>query len=167
MVKLRNKGLPLPIIFDVDLSQRSMIMQRIDGEPLIDILKIEVNHKKILHSVGKSIRLLHREAVTHGDLSTNNIMISNNESAILIDLGLAKVEYEVEGFGIDLHVLHEIFRASHPNIDAAMNHVIEGYLSVDADLGEVQLGSGGTIPSAHECVNRLEKIKQRVRYHSG
>lgn len=167
MVKLRNKGLPLPKIFDVDLTQRSMIMERIDGEPLIDILRIEKNHESILHSVGKSIRLLHREAVTHGDLSTNNIMISKNETAILIDLGLAKVEYEVEGFGIDLHVLHEIFRASHPNIDSAMNDVIEGYLHVDEELGEVEPGSGGTIPSAQECVNRLEKIKQRVRYHSG
>ena len=45
--------------------------------------------------------------------------------------------------------------------------VIEGYLHVDEELGEVELGSGGTIPSAQECVNRLEKIKQRVRYHSG
>ena len=115
----------------------------------------------------KDLLLNDEDNLLTDNTSSNDEMISNNESAILIDLGLAKVEYEVEGFGIDLHVLHEIFRASHPNIDAAMNHVIEGYLSVDADLGEVQLGSGGTIPSAHECVNRLEKIKQRVRYHSG
>ena len=40
MVKLRNKGLPLPKIFDVDLTQRSMIMERIDGKPLIDIFTV-------------------------------------------------------------------------------------------------------------------------------
>ena len=39
-----------------------------------------------------------------------------NRKAVLIDLGLSSREYELEGFGIDLHVLHEILRASHPDV---------------------------------------------------
>ncbi|DAC29200.1 MAG TPA: serine/threonine protein kinase, partial [Candidatus Poseidoniales archaeon] len=50
------------------------------------------------------------------DLSTNNILIDKAFNAYLIDFGLSAVEYEVERFGIDLHVMDEILGASHPNI---------------------------------------------------
>ena len=40
--------------------------------------------------------MLHRMAITHGDLSTNNILIDENANAYLIDFGLSAVEYEVE-----------------------------------------------------------------------
>ena len=63
---------------------------------------------KALHNSGCAVRMLHRMAVTHGDLSTNNILIDEDCNAFLIDFGLSAVEYEVERFGIDLHVMDEI-----------------------------------------------------------
>ena len=100
-------------------------------------------------------------------MSTNNILITQDEDAVLIDLGLASREYELEGFGIDLHVLYEIFRASHPDVEDAMDRVLEGYLALDVELGEPLPAPGGQPPSAANIVKRLEQIMRRVRYHGG
>jgi Kae1-associated kinase Bud32 len=111
--------------------------------------------------------LFHRNAVNHGDLSTNNILITDEGDAVLIDLGLATREYELEGLGIDLHVLHEILRASHPDIQNAMDQVLEGYLELDNELGDAPEAPGGLPPSAKDVLKRLEQIMKRVRYHGG
>ena len=96
-----------------------------DWRPLIEVLRdhslTKQQIRKALFNTGTSVRMLHRLAVTHGDLSTNNILIDEDFNAALIDFGLSAVEYEVERFGIDLHVMDEILGASHPNIDNAID----------------------------------------------
>ena len=109
--------------------------------------------------------MLHRLAVTHGDLSTNNILIDNDCNATLIDFGLSAVEYEVERFGIDLHVMDEILGASHPNIDNAIAVFLEGYQLCDENLGPTEELSGGKPPAAKEVLKRLDEVRSRVRYH--
>jgi len=164
---LAEKGAPVPAIWDVDLDEASIIMERIDGRPLIEVLRSGSYDKNLLNRVGKAIRLFHRNAVNHGDLSTNNILITDKGEAVLIDLGLATREYELEGLGIDLHVLHEILRASHPDIENAMDDVLTGYLELDEELGETPEAPGGQPPNAKDVLKRLEQIMKRVRYHGG
>ena len=107
---------------------------------------------------------LHRVATTHGDLSSNNVLIEG-EIVHLIDFGLASIEYDVERFGIDLHVLDEILGASHPQWEGAIDWVIEGYLACEQELGPAPVLQGGAVPSASEVHARLEDIRTRVRYH--
>ena len=164
---LASRGAPVPAIWDVDIEEASISMERIEGRPLIEVLHSNEHDEELLITVGKSIRELHRNAVNHGDLSTNNILINSKRDAVLIDLGLATREYDLEGFGIDLHVLHEILRASHPNVKGAMDLVIKGYLALDEELGVPEAAPGGMPPSAVEVVKRLEQIMKRVRYHGG
>ena len=104
-------------------------------------------------------------AVTHGDLSTNNILIDENYKAFLIDFGLSAVEYEVERFGIDLHVMDEILGASHPNVSNGMDLFLTGYRDCDEAQGPLQELSGGKPPAADEVLKRLEDVRSRVRYH--
>ena len=164
---LAEMGAPVPAIWDVDLEEGIIIMERIEGKPLIEVLQSKQYDDTLLHNVGKSIRLFHRNAICHGDLSTNNILINSQGNAILIDLGLATREYELEGFGIDLHVLHEILRSSHPSIENAMDEVLAGYLEIDEELGQAPEAPGGQPPNAKDVVKRLEQIMKRVRYHGG
>ena len=164
---LRGKDAPIPAIWDVDMQEASIIMERIEGSQLLYVLKSGDFDDTLLRGVGAAIRALHRNAVTHGDLSTNNILITPQGDARLIDLGLASIEYELEGYGIDLHVLHEILRASHPEIEGAMDLVIEGYLELENQLGPAPPAPGGEPPSASEVLKRLEQIMTRVRYHGG
>ena len=164
---LARRGAPVPAIWDVDLEDSTIIMEKIEGRPLIEILNSNEHDEQLLIKVGKSIRELHRNAVNHGDLSTNNILINSQREAVLIDLGLATREYDLEGFGIDLHVLHEILRASHPGVKGAMDLVLKGYIALDEELGEPEAAPGGMPPTAEDVVKRLEQVMKRVRYHGG
>ncbi len=164
---LARRGAPVPAIWDVDIDESEIIMERIEGKPLIEILQSKEHDEELLIDVGKAIRELHRNAVNHGDLSTNNILITNQRKVVLIDLGLSSREYDLEGFGIDLHVLHEILRASHPEIKGAMDLVLKGYVALDDELGEPIPAPGGVPPSALDVTTRLNQIMMRVRYHGG
>ena len=166
-ILLARKGAPVPAIWDVDIDEAKIIMEKIEGKPLIEILRSNEHDEELLIKVGRSIRELHRNAVTHGDLSTNNILISDNRDAFLIDLGLATREYDLEGFGIDLHVLHEILRASHPDVKGAMDLVLKGYSQLDEELGKPEAAPGGFPPDAEDVIKRLGQIMKRVRYHGG
>jgi Kae1-associated kinase Bud32 len=146
-----------------------MILERMPGLPLIEILRNnEHSHEFIgmaLRNTGALIRRLHREAITHGDLSTNNILVDENAEPSLIDFGLAAIDYEIERFGIDLHVIDEILGASHPEHTGAIEMLLEGYASEEERLGTPPEQSGGAVPTAQHVLKRLEDVRSRVRYH--
>ena len=169
LIRIKNSGLPVPAIWDVDLENGRIVMEKIAGRPLIEVLRDQSLTRqqidKALFNTGASVRLLHRLAVTHGDLSTNNILIDEDFNAALIDFGLSAVEYEVERFGIDLHVMDEILGASHPNIENAIDVFLDGYRQCDAREGPTLELSGGKPPAAKEVIKRLDDVRSRVRYH--
>lgn len=169
LIRIKNSGLPVPAIWDVDLENGRIVMEKIAGRPLIEVLRNQSLTRqqidKALFNTGASVRLLHRLAVTHGDLSTNNILIDEDFNAALIDFGLSAVEYEVERFGIDLHVMDEILGASHPNIENAIDVFLDGYRQCDAREGPTLELSGGKPPAAKEVIKRLDDVRSRVRYH--
>ena len=169
LIRIHSTGMPVPAVWDVDLDNGRIIMEKMQGRPLIQVLRDEVSKpdfiKSALENSGKAVRMLHRMAITHGDLSTNNILIDEKANAYLIDFGLSAVEYEVERFGIDLHVMDEILGASHPNIVNGMDNFIHGYLQYDGIQGPLQELSGGTPPTATEVLKRLDDVRSRVRYH--
>ena len=169
LIRLHNEGIPVPKIWDVDLENGIIVMEKIQGKPLIEVLRDDSISQDFIEnaliSCGCAVRKLHRRAITHGDLSTNNILIDTNANASLIDFGLAAVDYEVERFGIDLHVMDEILGASHPNIGDAMVHFVAGYEQCEQEMGPPSELSGGVPPTAKQVLNRLDEVRSRVRYH--
>ena len=169
LIRLYRMGLPVPAVWDVDLENGRIIMEEMTGRPLIEILRDNqldsefINHA--LENSGAAVRKLHRLAVTHGDLSTNNILIDSDSNAYLIDFGLSAIEYEVERFGIDLHVIDEILGASHPDIIGGLDTFLRGYVACDEEQGEVGELSGGKPPTALQVIKRLDEVRARVRYH--
>ena len=168
LIRTRKAGLSVPSVWDLDYEGGQLIIEHLDGRPLIDVLNDEATTsataQAILRRVGAAVRRLHREATTHGDLSSNNILIEG-EQVHLIDFGLASIEYDVERFGIDLHVLDEILGASHPQWEGAIDWVVDGYMEAEEALGPPPALQGGAVPSAREVHARLEDIRTRVRYH--
>ena len=168
LTKLSRVGLAVPLIQDFDVNSGTLIMTKLEGSPIIEHLRESPPNDEIdgmLFQTGVLVRQLHRQGITHGDLSTNNILYSNSSGISLLDFGLSRITEEIEDFGIDLHVLHEILGASHPNHPAAIEKIIEGYISVDNEVGAPPATGGGLLPSAIEIVKRLEDIRTRVRYH--
>ena len=148
---------------------QQLVMSHIEGKPLIEILNDDSISDEvvmeILKNTGQSIRMLHRLAVVHGDLSTNNIIITPQNEAVLIDFGLARIEYETELFGIDLHVLFEILGASHPHRKDAIDAVVKGYAACEELHGPAKDTPGGQPVGMQDVLDRFNLIRTRVRYH--
>lgn len=169
LIRLKRRGLNVPAVWDLDPQSGRMVLERMPGLPLIEILRENERSQEFinmtLRNTGALIRRLHREAITHGDLSTNNILVDENAEVSLIDFGLAAIDYEIERFGIDLHVIDEILGASHPDHKDAIQVLLEGYASEEEKLGKAPDQSGGAVPTAAEVLKRLEEVRSRVRYH--
>lgn len=169
LIRARRVGLEVPAIWDVDLDKGILVMEMLPGRPLIELLRDENSTQDMirnsLYNSGALVRRLHRLAITHGDLSTNNILIDDDLSAHLVDFGLASIDYEVERFGIDLHVIDEILGASHPSIEGGIDIFLKGYLDEESRLGPAKEQTGGVVPTADAVMKRLEQVRSRVRYH--
>jgi Kae1-associated kinase Bud32 len=169
LIRARRVGLEVPAIWDVDLDKGILVMEMLPGRPLIELLRDENSTQDLirnsLYNSGALVRRLHRLAITHGDLSTNNILIDDDLSAHLVDFGLASIDYEVERFGIDLHVIDEILGASHPSIEGGIDIFLKGYLDEESRLGPAKEQTGGVVPTADAVMKRLEQVRSRVRYH--
>ncbi|MDP6866556.1 MAG: KEOPS complex kinase/ATPase Bud32 [Candidatus Poseidoniaceae archaeon] len=169
MVRLYKSGLNIPILYDCDIDGQQLVMSNIPGKPLIDLLNDrsidDATILEYLRTSGNSIRMLHRQAIVHGDLSTNNIIITPEGEAVLIDFGLAKIEFETELYGIDLHVLFEILGASHPHREGAMEAVLQGYSQCEQELGPAATTPGGDPVAMKDVIERFDLIRTRVRYH--
>ena len=169
LIRARRVGLEVPAIWDVDLDKGILVMEMLPGRPLIELLRDENSTQDLirnsLYNSGALVRRLHRLAITHGDLSTNNILIDDDLSAHLVDFGLASIDYEVERFGIDLHVIDEILGASHPSIEGGIDIFLKGYLDEESRLGPAKEQTGWVVPTADAVMKRLEQVRSRVRYH--
>jgi TP53 regulating kinase and related kinases len=78
---------------------------------------------KIAKAIGAAIGKMHDAEVVHGDLTTSNIMISQNKDCdssemnqiVFIDFGLGNMKPIVEDKAVDLYVLERAFVSTHPD----------------------------------------------------
>ena len=156
LARLQSSEFPSPALFDLDLEEGWMLLSRIDGRPLYDALNDTSVDDASMANVGALIRRLHEMDISHGDMTTHNILADAAGSLSLIDFGLARISPELEHLGLDLQVLNECLTASHSEHEGAVQSMVDGYLAADA---------GGGVASATEVVARFDAIRGRVRYH--
>lgn len=156
LARLQSSEFPSPALFDLDLEEGWMLLSRIDGRPLYDALNDTSVDDASMVNVGALIRRLHEMDISHGDMTTHNILTDAAGSLSLIDFGLARISPELEHLGLDLQVLNECLTASHSEHEGAVQSMLDGYLAADA---------GGGVASATEVVARFDAIRGRVRYH--
>ncbi|RTZ96030.1 MAG: Kae1-associated kinase Bud32 [Candidatus Poseidoniales archaeon] len=154
--RLQTREFPSPAVYDLDIEEGWMLLSRIDGRPLYDALKDDSADAASTAPVGALIRNLHEAGISHGDMTTHNILVDTAGALYLIDFGLARISPELEHLGIDLQVLNECLTASHSEHEGAVQSMVDGYLAADA---------GGAVASAEEVVARFDAIRGRVRYH--
>ncbi|MAS62824.1 MAG: Kae1-associated kinase Bud32 [Euryarchaeota archaeon] len=166
LLKLQQLDFPSPSIFHLDLKNGVMFMEKIEGNTLVQKLKNELSLNdsiELFSQLGMMLRKLHLCGITHGDLTTTNIIL-NKEKLVLIDYGLSQSTFEVESYGLDFHVLYECLQATHPNFPNAMDQIVESYLGYDDQKSQIKF-EGGIIPKSQDIISRFEQIKSRVRYH--
>ena len=125
-----------------------MITSRVPGIPLFEHLR-GGGGSEMLEELGATIRQIHAAGISHGDLTTHNILWDDDAGLSIIDFGLAQITDDIEPLGLDIQVLNECLTASHPSIEEAIDRVLDGY---SAEGGQ-------------EVVTRFNDIRGRVRYH--
>lgn len=155
--KLHSTTVPSPSLFDVDIDEGWIILSEVEGVTLYESLLNGESNIEHIKKFGGLIRQLHELGISHGDLTTHNVMINDDGELTLIDFGLSKISPEIEHLGLDLQVLHECLNASHYEENGAIESMIDGYLSNSSD---------DTAPSGPDVIERFNSIRGRVRYHA-
>ena len=146
--RLHLAAVPVPVLLAIDATAGWIITSRMPGGPLFDHLR-SGGDSDMLEELGATIRRIHATGISHGDLTTHNILWDDEHGLSIIDFGLSEITDDIEPLGLDLQVLNECLKASHPNIEGAIDRVLAGYL-----------GEGGK-----DVVTRFNDIRGRVRYH--
>lgn len=123
-------GARVPSIVGIDVENNAIAMTHLDGvvaRECLDDMAIK-DARKLLHSIGEQIGLLHTAGIVHGDLTTSNIIVSPSGAPFIVDFGMSRRSIEPEDRGVDLHLLQRSIGASHSKDSSSMmNAMIGGY----------------------------------------
>lgn len=123
-------GVKTPYIYSIDLENKSIVEEKVNAQKLHDVIvnndNIE-NLKALFNSIGENVSRLHDNEIIHGDLTTENILINDNDP-VFIDFGLGKYSNLIEDMGTDLLVFKKSLTTIVPsNYNDLFNYFIEGY----------------------------------------
>jgi TP53 regulating kinase and related kinases len=132
-------------------------MHYINGKKLSESLNdfpLE-KQKQIMHLIGENIAKLHKEDIIHGDLTTSNMILVEEDKLQLffIDFGLGFISKKTEDKAVDLHLLKQALEAKHfQNWQALFKEFEKAY--------ETELGS----TEAKKVFERIISVERRGRY---
>jgi TP53 regulating kinase and related kinases len=151
----RTLGVSTPAVYAVDLEDYTILMDYIEGTQFKQIASSlpENQLKQFCFEFGRSIALLHKGDVVHGDPTTSNVIIDSKSKLWLVDFGLSEMNATVEMKGVDLHLIHRALETTHWELQECMlKSTIKGYSDT---VGE----------EAKDILSRMEEIRERGRYH--
>jgi Kae1-associated kinase Bud32 len=147
-------GISTPDIVSVDEKNSKIAMDYIEGKRLKEFFNQtdDKNRENVAELVGKSVGLLHRNGIVHGDLTTSN-MILKDDKVYFIDFGLGENTRRVEALATDLSVLREAFKSTHfKHLNLLWNSFIKCYKQTNDNFNKVL-----------ETLNDIEKRGRYVR----
>lgn len=151
LLEKASKLIKVPKIIDSDDKEMKIVMEKINGKLLRDRLD-KLDHKerkKVCNEIGKIIKKIHDNGIIHGDLTTSNIFLVNDE-VYFIDFGLGFFSNLVEHKAVDIHLLRQALESKHHNhFEDSFKEILSGY---NPDK---------------EFLTRLGKVEGRGRYKKG
>ncbi len=118
----KRAGVVTPVLYDVDLENKSILMEEIDGVMVKDIIDEDLAFR-----MGENISRLHGADIIHGDITTSNIMLRDDQ-LVFIDFGLGRHSNLDEDKAVDLLVLKKSLQSIDYNLAVKyFNCVLRGY----------------------------------------
>lgn len=153
LIQAKKGGVNVPFVYFLDLEASTIILQKIKGHLLKEIVDAGKFHR-ILRDLGLQVGRLHNLNIIHGDLTTSNAIVQEETNQVfLIDFGLAQFSNHVEEKAVDINVFLRTLQSTHPQVwTEAWDEFLGGYIEV-AENG-------------HGIIKRMRKIDERVRYKS-
>lgn len=147
--KLGELNFPAPRLQEFSDKRMSIVMDFVPGEKVRDVLAQGNEYQQLAQEMGEKIGKLHQNDIIHGDLTTSN-MIKTNQEIHFIDFGLSSFSNKTEDKAVDLFLLDRALESKHyQHYPAIFEKVIEGYKEV--------------YPEAEEILKRLEQVRKRGR----
>jgi len=151
----KRAGVATPLIYLVDIESTAIVMQYIEGIRLKEYLESSKMEErlKVCGTLGDKVGRLHSYGIVHGDLTTSNVIVTEDSGIVLIDFGLAEYSSELEKRGVDILLGQRVFHSTHHGYGAACYRAfLEGYRD--------QVGS----EEADQVEERVKQIARRGRY---
>ncbi len=147
----RNAGVRTPVIYDVDYHEGRIVMERISGRKVRDIIEDDPGSARdVCMKIGEAVAKLHDSRICHGDLTTSNMILTDSGELCLFDFSLGGVKCGIEEMGVDIHLLERAFSSAHSGSFELFDVIMESYRSNKRNSEEV--------------LKRVEIIKGRARY---
>lgn len=146
-------GVRTPTVLAVNLREHVLISEFVRGTTLRTFLKERPfdECEAIMKKLGELVGHLHKADITHGDLTTSNVVVEPSGSLTLLDVGLGEKTKEREKKAVDLVVLMRILESDHhKHATKLWRAFLRGYRSAYRD--------------ADDLVKRARRIKSMGRY---
>jgi Kae1-associated kinase Bud32 len=157
LAEARRLGVRTPIVYDVDLAHYRLILEHLPGPTLRELLESHAEDGEALgealRSFGRALGRLHAGGISHGDLTSSNVLFPDGPAgaAALLDLSMGERNAGVEERAIDLHLVEEDLKGLHPRGEALYRTFLDGYAE-------------GNPEGSAEVRQRAKEIKGRMRY---
>lgn len=151
MLEARKAGIPVPIIYSVDLAENRIVMEEIPGMRVKDALEtmpVE-SAEEVCRKIGEIAAKMHANDIVHGDLTTSNMLL-DGDRIVVIDFSLGSKTSELEDKGVDMHLLEEAFHSAHYGRSELYESVKDSYVK--------------TYPGGAAVLKKVKEIEKRGRY---
>ncbi len=146
--------IPVPKLHKSSEKDFTIIMEFINGKKLADSLDSFSKNKRIqiCQKIGQQVALLHNNHIIHGDLTTSNMILKDNQ-VFFIDFGLSFIDQKEEHKAVDLNLLKQALESKHyRHFESSFKSVLEGYKE--------------NCKNNKNILARLDKVEGRGRYKS-
>lgn len=147
----RSVGVNTPQVLEI--SEYRITMEFIKGKSVKELFSNSKNCEieDVCRSIGESLGKLHAANIIHGDMTTSNIIKSDDGRIYFIDFGLGFYSKRLEDKGVDIRVLRDAIKAAHYNIlKLCWLNILIGYRKEYKD--------------AEKVINKIDEIEGRTRY---
>jgi len=157
LVDARRLGVRTPLVYDVDLARHRLVLEQLPGPTLRELLENpEVPTSQLADAVrrlGESLGRLHAGGISHGDLTSSNVLFPNGPEGApaFLDLSMGSRSPGLEELGIDLHLVEEDLKSLHDGAESLIRAFHDGY-------------AAGNPTGAKDVRARAKAIRGRVRY---
>lgn len=151
MREARSAGIKTPMVYFIDNVECSITMEEIQGDTVKKHLdEHPEDASRICKEIGRNIAMLHNARISHGDLTTSNMILDNDGNLCIIDFSMGASRVETEDMGVDIRLLERAFNSAHPDLKDAYADIISAYCEVKTKPQQV--------------LNKVQEIKERGRY---
>ena len=125
MSEVKKFGIHTPLVHFVDVENCNIIMQEIKGILVRDLPNSKI--VRICKNIGKSVGIMHKNGIAHGDLTTSNFIVSKDDMFI-IDFGLSSRTFKSDDHAVDLRLFKELLNSAHIEIfEKSWSSFLSGY----------------------------------------